>query len=121
MRRAVDIAEIDSANIAEVDSVEIVERNIAETVKKKIVEIAKREITKIAERKIAEIVKKKIVEIVEIAKRFIAELKIVVEIDLSNFLYQMKSFLKRSALMQILYLFILSFIILVGNEVLSNV
>ena len=90
----VDI-EIDSADIAEGEIAEIAEREIAETAEKKIVDIVEKKIADIAERKTA--------EIAEIAERFVAESKTVVEIDLTDFLHQMKFFLKRSALTQLLH------------------
>ena len=105
MKKTVDIVEVDSVDIAEIDSVDIAEKKIAETAEKKIAETAEREIAEIAEKKIVKIVEKKIVETAEIVEEFVAESKTVVEIDLSDFLHQMKSLLKRSALMQILHSF----------------
>ena len=86
----------DSVDI-EIDSVDIVEKKIVEIVEKKIVETA--------ERKIADIVEKKIAKIIEIVEKFIAKLKTAVEIDLIDFLHQMKFLLKRFALTQLLHSF----------------
>ena len=92
----------DSVDI-EIDSVDIVEREIAKIAEKEIAETAEKKIADIAEKKIAEIVEKEIVEIAEIAERFVAGSKTAVEIDLTDFLHQMKSLLKRPALTQSLH------------------
>ena len=99
MKKTVDNVDI------EIDNADIVEKKIVEIVEKKIAEIVEKKIVDIVEKKIADIVEKKIIEIVEIVERFVAKSKIVVKIDLIDFLHQMKSFLKRFALTQLFHSF----------------